>query len=290
MSTKILITGANGQLGKTFKELFDRKDQSISLTFLTKAELDITNQKALNRYFESNKFDYCVNCAAYTNVEQAEDSIAETFQVNMEAVGYLSEYCNKSNTVLIHISTDYVFDGKKNTPYLETDRTNPINQYGKSKLAGEKLIMETLKEYFIIRTSWLYSKYPKNFLTTIVSKIKENAELTITKSQKGTPTSCIELAKFIFWLIKNGNKDFGIYHFSAKGEATWYDFALRIADHFKDYNKNKILATTVFKSKAERPNYSVMDNSKAQKLYKSKNHWKVDVDSVVANILGNNQQ
>ncbi len=285
MSTKILVTGANGQLGKCLKDFVKNKSDKLEFLFVTKSELDISHKQTLNEYFKNHSFDFCINCAAYTNVDQAEESVEEAFKINTEAVGYLAECCSESNTTLIHISTDYVFDGRKDSPYLETDTTNPINEYGRSKLAGEQLITQILKPYFIIRTSWLYSKYPRNFVTTIASKIQEHSELTITTTQKGTPTSCVELSKFIYWLIKNDHKDYGIYHFSAKGEATWYDFALKIADHFGDYDTNKISATTSFKSKAKRPDYSVMNNMKVQKKYHNQNHWTNDVDSVVRDIL-----
>lgn len=288
MSTHVLVTGANGQLGKTIKELYQHNNDGLEFHFVTKSELNISNKDALNAYFKSHSFDYCINCAAYTNVEQAEESVKEAFKINAEAVGNLAECCDLSKTTLIHISTDYVFDGKKDTPYLETDTTNPINEYGRSKLAGEKLLKEKLQNYFIIRTSWLYSKYPRNFVTTIVSKIQEQSDLTITTSQKGTPTSCIELSKFIYWLITTKMKAFGTYHFSAKGEATWYDFALKIADHFNDFDKSKIVATTTFNSKAERPAYSVMSNAKVQNVYHAQNHWKEDVDTILSSILRNN--
>ena len=285
MKSKILVTGANGQLGKTIKDLCLNNSDSFELFFATKAELDISDKTSLARYFEHNSFDYCINCAAYTNVEQAEESIQDAFKINAEAVGYLAESCHKSGTILIHISTDYVFDGEKRAPYLESDETNPINQYGQSKLEGEKRVKKHLSEYFIIRTSWLYSKYPKNFVTTIVSKIQENTDLNITTSQEGTPTSCTELAKFIFFLIRSQNKQFGTYHFSAKGQATWYDFALTIADKFQGYERNKIKAVASFKSKAERPKYSVMSNEKAQAVYHYQNNWKTDVNNVVESIL-----
>ncbi|MGJ8591448.1 MAG: dTDP-4-dehydrorhamnose reductase [Aquaticitalea sp.] len=288
MSIKILVTGANGQLGKTLHDLYQKNNDNLDLHFVTKSELDISSREVLSDYFQNHAFDYCINCAAYTNVEQAEESIEDAFKTNAEAVGFLAESCNKSNTKLIHVSTDYVFDGTKDTPYLETDQTNPINAYGRSKLAGERLIQESLDQFFIIRTSWLYSKYPKNFVTTIASKIQEDANLSITTSQKGTPTSCVELSKFIYFLIKTENKNFGIYHFSAKGEATWYDFALKIADHFPNYDKSKIIATDSFKSKAERPNYSVMSNDKTQKIYKVQNNWKSDADNVLNDVLENN--
>ena len=287
MSYKVLVTGANGQLGKTLKDLYQNNRSNFEFLFVTKSELDISNHNNLKNYFKNNHFDYCINCAAYTNVEQAEDSIDEAFKINADAVGFLADRCRESNTILIHISTDYVFDGKKSEPYIESDSTNPINQYGASKLAGEKLIQDKLDSYFIIRTSWLFSKYPKNFVTTITSKIQEGADLTITTSQKGTPTSSVELSKFIYWLILTKSTDFGVYHFSAEGESTWYDFALKIADHFSDYDKTKILATTSFKSKADRPQYSVMSNSKVQIKYHSQRDWKADVDAVMRDILKN---
>lgn len=284
---KILVTGANGQLGKTFRDGFKTNSDHLEFTFVSRLELDISNQQQLTEYFETHTFNYCINCAAYTNVEQAEESIDEAFRINDLAVGYLAECCRKNNIILIHISTDYVFDGKKTAPYLETDPTSPINQYGRSKLAGEKRIQQNLEHYFVIRTSWLYSKYPKNFVTTIVSKIIENSDLTITTSQQGTPTSCYELAKFIVALIITRNSDYGIYHFSSKGNTTWYGFALKIAESFADYNSEKISPVDTFKSKAARPNYSVMDNSKAQSIYSSQNVWTVDTEEVVKQLLKN---
>lgn len=288
MSVNVLVTGANGQLGKTIKDVCLVNSDNINFSFVTRQELDISNKEAVEEYFNTHSYDYCINCAAYTNVEQAEESIEDAFLINATAVGFLAESCKKSNCILIHVSTDYVFNGEKKTPYLETDVTDPINQYGASKLAGEEKIKEILKDYFIIRTSWLYSKYPKNFVTTIATKIAENADLTITTSQKGTPTNCVELSKFVYWLIVNDSKDFGIYQFSAKGEATWYDFALRIAEHFPEYDPSKISKTEAFKSKAERPSFSVMDNSKAQAFYKTQNNWTSDVDSVMSDYLNNN--
>ena len=284
MALKVLVTGSNGQLGKTLKDLCQENNDDIDFTFASKSDLSISNKIKMDDYFNKNPFDYCINCAAYTNVEQAEESTDEAFLINAEGVGYLADCCKEKGIILIHISTDYVFDGKKKTPYLETDKTNPINEYGRSKLAGEKHILAILKNYFIIRTSWLYSKHPKNFVTTIASKIQENANLTITTSQRGTPTSCVELSKFIYFLIKTNYKDFGVFHFSAKGEATWHDFAVKIAEDFGGYDKTKISAVANFNSKAQRPSYSVMDNSKAQSIYHGQNHWGKDVENVVREI------
>ncbi len=284
MKAKVLVTGANGQLGKTLKDLYLVNNNTIEFVFVTKADLDISKKGEIETYFSSHTFDYCINCAAYTNVEQAEESTEEAFKINSEAVRYLAEFCMASNIILIHISTDYVFDGKKSLSYKETDETNPINVYGRSKLAGEKEITKILNNYFIIRTSWLYSKFPKNFLTSIISKIQQNSDLSITTEQRGTPTSCIELSKFIYSLITTKSDDYGIYHFSAKGEATWYDFVIKIAEHFPDYDKSKISAIGSYQSKAERPKYSVMDNSKAQRKYLGQNFWFQDLDGLVQNM------
>ena len=158
MSTKVLVTGANGQLGSTIKELYSTNQDNIQFTFTTKAELDISNKNEIKKFFSKNNFDYCINCAAFTNVEQAEKTPEIAFKINAKAVKHLAKICKVTNTVLIHISTDYVFDGSKNEPYSELDIPNPINEYGKSKLLGEQYIQQILNSYFIIRTSWLYSK------------------------------------------------------------------------------------------------------------------------------------
>jgi dTDP-4-dehydrorhamnose reductase len=171
-----------------------------------------------------------------------------------------------------------VFDGEKDAPYNEKDKTNPLNEYGKSKLAGEQYIQAILDEYFIIRTSWLYSKYGNNFLKTIIAKIQNQEKITITTSQTGAPTSCIDLTQFIFKLIKNRENNYGIYHFSASGQTTWFDYALQIGKLFEDYDCKKIVPVSLFNSKAQRPRYSILDNSKASKIIKERLHWKERVD------------
>ncbi|MEJ6791724.1 MAG: dTDP-4-dehydrorhamnose reductase [Lacinutrix sp.] len=275
MKTKILVTGANGQLGQTIKELYNKNDDNIQFVFASKKELDITNFKELSNFFSLNKYNYCINCAAYTNVEQAEESIELAFKINAEAVKNLAKLCKKHKIILIHISTDYVFDGTKEIPYLETDQTNPINQYGKSKLKGEQYISNALKEHFIIRTSWLYSNYGKNFVNTIVNKIKEKAKLKITTAETGTPTSCIDLSYFLYALIKNKSKNYGIYHFSNEGAATWYDLAVEIEKSLNSQHKNKLDKVAGFKTKAKRPKYSVMSKNKIASNFDYKpNNWK----------------
>lgn len=284
MITRILVTGANGQLGKTIKDLFS-KDLNLNFTFTSKHDLDITNKEAIKAFFKENKFDYCINCAAYTNVEAAESNPEAAFIVNADAVMNLAAVCKTKNVVLIHISTDYVFDGEKQLPYTEQDQPNPINEYGKSKLAGERYIQEIKPDYFIIRSSWLYSRFGNNFLKTIIGKIQNQERLTITTSQKGTPTSCDDLSEFILKLIKSKIANFGIYHFSAKGETTWYDYALQICKHFNDYDCNKIEPVEIYNAKARRPKYSVLECNRIIPIINEQIFWKKSVDKTVLQLI-----
>lgn len=283
----ILVTGANGQLAKTIREHYSNKKDEINLKFVSKQDLDITNKNDIDSLFLNGKFDFCINCAAYTNVEAAESDKDQAYKVNAIAVEYLALACKKYNTKLIHISTDYVFDGKSHIPYKETDQTNPINEYGKSKLFGEELIQKILTEYFIIRTSWLYSSYGNNFVKTIINKILDNNPLNITTTQTGTPTSCVDLADFIFKIITLKEPSYGIYHFSASNEATWYSFATQIASSFNEYELDNITPVGFFPTKAARPEYSVLDNSKAQKIIDKKIQWEDSVDKVVDDLKSN---
>jgi len=284
MKTKILVTGANGQLGKTIKDLYS-KDLNLNIKFTSKSELEITNNEEVSSFFKDNKFDYCINCAAYTNVEEAESNAKAAFKVNADAVMNLAVACKANNVVLIHISTDYVFDGEKQTPYTEEDIPNPINEYGKSKLAGERYIQEIKPNYFIIRASWLYSRFGNNFLKSITGKIQNQERLTITTSQKGTPTSCDDLSEFILMLIKSKNSNFGIYHFSAQGETTWFDYALQICKHFRDYDCNKIEPVEIYNAKARRPKYSVLDCNKIMPIINEQIFWKKSVDKTVLQLI-----
>ncbi|MCB0382501.1 MAG: dTDP-4-dehydrorhamnose reductase [Psychroserpens sp.] len=285
MKTKVLVTGSQGQLGKTLHHLYHNTTEDLEFVFVSKSDLDITNKDQMTSFFSTHQFDYCVNCAAYTNVEQSETQPELAFNVNAEAVKNLAEICKDKNIILIHISTDYVFDGNANQPYTEEDLTNPINEYGKSKLQGELEIKNILNDFFIIRTSWLYSRFGHNFVKTIIKKIKENSDLKITTSQTGTPTSCDELSQFIFFLINSKSTSFGVYHFSSLGETTWYDFALEISKQFKHYNTLEISPITTFKTKAERPKYSVLSNLKSNQIFKKRECWKDQVIKTVKSLI-----
>jgi len=274
-------------LGLTFKELFEKNTETCEFTFLSKTNLDISNTDDLKRVFKSNKYDYCINCAAYTDVDQAEIEQEKAFNINAEAVKGLAENCKKHNTTLLHISTDYVFDGEQNDPYKESDKANPINIYGESKLRGERYIQEITDNYYVIRASWLYSKYNKNFVKTIVNKLQENMNLQIITTQTGTPTSCIDLSNFIYFLINN-NVDYGVYHFSALGKANWYEFAKHIASRINHDLISKIKPVTNFVALAKRPKYSVLNNTKTQQIPYQQNDWKTSVNRILNDMANRN--
>ena len=283
MKIKVLVTGANGQLGKAITEVSEEFLSVIDPTFVEKSELDITKKKQLDSFFKNRDFEYCINCAAYTNVDLAEEEKQKSYDVNAFAVKYLAEVCQTYNIILIHLSTDYVFDGTKNLPYLESDFTNPINVYGQSKLLGEHHIKEFNAHHFIIRTSWLYSKFKGNFVEKIYHKLSNNEQLTVITSQKGVPTSCTDLAHFLLMLIASRITDFGTYHFAPNGETTWYGLALHIAEFLN--KSSNVTAIEDYKSKARRPAYSVLANHKAAALLaKPFKNWSESVDEVL-NVL-----
>ncbi|KAA1244322.1 dTDP-4-dehydrorhamnose reductase [Aquimarina sp. RZ0] len=257
---KILVTGGNGQLAKCIK-IVQNKPSFSTFLFADANELDITNNELIKEYFSRNHFDFIINCAAYTNVDQAEKSPQRAFLVNSEGVKYLAEICKEYKTTLIHISTDYVFDGVKNTPYSEKNNPNPINEYGKSKLTGEQYIQKILENYFIIRTSWLYSQFGNNFYKTILEKSETEKELTITISEIGTPTNANDLAAFIVHIIESESKDYGIYHFSNEGRASWYDFANEILKLSGKLKVIMIKKTDNYPTFAKRPKFSVLSKS-----------------------------
>jgi dTDP-4-dehydrorhamnose reductase len=257
----VLVTGAGGQLGKCI-ELAAREDENIDWLFLDSAELDLTSTCDLHQVFSSKRIDFCINCAAYTNVEKAESDKERAFLINATAVKNLAEICQKNRTKLFHFSTDYVFDGTGRLPYKEDDATGPINVYGESKLKGEEYIQEICTSYFIFRTSWLYSQFGHNFYKTILKKAKEGAALNITTSQTGTPTNANHLARLVIELIKENNKNYGLYHYSNTGETTWYGFAKEILQISGNLDDVSLKEDNSYKTIAKRPEYSVLDKTK----------------------------
>lgn len=262
----VLVTGSNGQLGRCLQDIANTNEK-INWYFKSSKELDVTNKNAVNSLFGNTKFDYLVNCAAYTAVDKAEKEKEKAFLVNAEAVKYLAESCKKNDITFIHISTDFVFDGNTKNPYKENDLPNPINVYGASKLKGESYICDTLEKYFIIRTSWLYSKYGNNFLKTMLRVSKEGKELNVVSDQIGTPTYARNLAEQIFHIIDMQYKGYGIYHYSNIGEISWNDFAKAIFDFTNNSIKVNAIKTENYPTLAKRPQFSALNSSKIKECF-----------------------
>jgi dTDP-4-dehydrorhamnose reductase len=223
----VAITGANGQLGQSLRSI-QSQFPKLKLLFFDRSELDITNPESVTSVFNHYTFDYIVNCAAYTNVAAAEHDKKAAMLLNGSAVGHLAAAANDQNVFMVHISTDYVFDGTKLDPYLPSDKTNPINVYGKSKLLGEQLLSKQCEQYAIIRTSWVYSEFGSNFFTKVKSKADLGESLSITNEYRGCPTYAPDLAKYILDGINNENLPVGISHFTGGQVMSWYDLAKKL--------------------------------------------------------------
>lgn len=260
----VLVTGANGQLGTCIKQIANSY-KNTQFIYTNTSNLDITNKTEVFSFFKNNNIDYCINCAAYTAVDKAEEEVDKATEINVIGVKNLAKACNKNNTTLIHISTDFVFDGNKQTPYKETDTPNPKSIYGLTKLQGEQQIPLATKKYFIIRTSWLYSEFGNNFMKTMLKLGKVKDELRVINDQKGTPTYAKDLAKIILKIINATNIEFGIYHYSNDSETTWYGFSKKIVTLANIQIKIKPITTAAYKTAAERPKYSVLDTKKLKK-------------------------
>jgi dTDP-4-dehydrorhamnose reductase len=260
---RILVTGANGQLGSELRSLAPAYGH-FGFTFIDLAELDLTDEAAVERYFESDAFDVVINCAAYTAVDKAEEDPLSAMKLNRDAVRYLSSQCKAADTYLIQISTDYVFDGRGNRPYREDDRTNPQSVYGLSKLAGEEAMMTCLSKGMIIRTSWLYSPYGNNFVKTIYNKAKEKGHLRVVSDQFGNPTYARDLARTILDILPKALSDneLHILHYSNEGNCSWYDFAGEIVRIAGIPCTIEPIPTSEYPLPAPRPVYSALDKSR----------------------------
>ena len=264
----ILVTGSNGQLGNELQQLAPAFTGYVFL-FAAKDDLNITDEAAIENYFSAHSINFCVNCAAYTAVDKAESETEQAFLMNATAVAILATVCEKNNTQLIHISTDYVFDGKANKPYKETDQTNPVSVYGKTKLQGEILAIQNCPSTIIIRTAWLYSSFKNNFVKTMLRLMKEKESINVVSDQLGCPTYAADLAAAIMHIItlNQSNKNTGIYHYSNAGITNWYEFALTIK---KLTDSNCIvnpIPTSQYPTAAKRPAYSVLDTTKIKETF-----------------------
>jgi len=269
--SSILVTGANGQLGKELKILASANPQ-FQFSFLSKEVLPIHNSVLLRKFFQEINPGYCINCAAYTAVDRAEEEKGLAFLINAEAVGQLANICKEYDSKLIHISTDYVFDGAASTPYMEEDATNPKNVYGVSKLEGEKHALLLNPGSIIIRTSWLYSEFGKNFVKTMLKLMNEKKEISVVNDQIGSPTYAYDLGEVIISMIDNKSAGMqswipGIYHFSNEGAITWYDFAIAIKELSGSSCKINPVTSEFFPTVAKRPDYSVLDKTKIQQTF-----------------------
>lgn len=267
--TNILITGAKGQLGNEIKEL-SLLYKNFRFYFTDIEELDISNPKAIDNFVSKNNIDIIINSAAYTAVDKAEEDEKMASLINSTAVLYLTNTAKKYNIPLIHISTDYVFDGNSYLPYIETDETKPLSVYGKTKLYGEKHALLYNKS-LIIRTSWLYSSFGNNFVKTII-KISENPEIKVVFDQIGSPTYAKDLASAILKITEkitnNEIVEYGIYHYSNEGVCSWFDFAQMIIKYLNKSTKIIPVRSELFPRPAHRPNYSVLDKTKIKKNFK----------------------
>lgn len=262
---KILITGAKGQLGSEINRI-TKSYLDFDFEFTDVEELDITKPEEIEDFIENKNFDYLINCAAYTAVDKAEEDTGFASLLNKSAVGFLAKAAKKHNVAMVHVSTDYVFDGSKHTPYNESDPTCPDSAYGQTKEEGEKEFLSSGVDGIIIRTSWLYSGFGNNFVKTMLRLGKERDELRVIFDQIGTPTFAADLAKAILDILIVANKDAtklkpAIYHYSNEGVASWYDFTRAIVDLAKLSCKILPIETKDYPLPANRPFYSVMNKA-----------------------------
>ena len=264
----VLITGANGQLGSSLKSVA-KIYPNYTYYFTDKNELDITKIEAIEAFVLKNNIQIIINCAAYTNVDKAEDEFKLANEINYLAVENLGRISKKNQLKLIHISTDYVFDGDSEKPYIELDKTNPTNNYGLTKLKGEEALLKlNPQNTLIIRTSWLYSLYGNNFVKTMIKLGKEKDSIKVVSDQIGSPTNAVDLAKAILQIIPFvANKDVEIYHYSNGGYCSWFQFAQEIMNILKSNCKVETILSKNYKSKVKRPNFSILNTEKIQNTF-----------------------
>lgn len=265
MAKTILITGANGQLGREMRQVLDG-DINFYPIYTDVEELDITNASAIEACLEGNNVDYIVNCAAYTAVDAAESNVELCKKLNTEAPALLAQAAQKHGARFIHISTDYVFDGTSCRPYREDDEVCPTSVYGNTKAQGEQLIMDAAPDSIIIRTAWLYSPHGKNFVKTMIELGRNRDNLRVVCDQVGTPTYALDLASVVATFIARDEWTPGIYHFSDEGAISWYDFTMAI-HRLAGITTCYVLPclTQEYPTPASRPHYSVLDKSKIKK-------------------------
>ena len=287
---KYFISGSNGQLGKEIQD--SAKEYKNSKFEFFGRELDICNKEVLEDHFINNSnYDYFINCAAYTDVEKAEEDQSTAFEVNAQSLKNIVELSNKYDFTLIHISTDFVFDGKKRSPYNEYDTTDPISIYGESKLKGEQFIIDNCKKYIIIRTSWLYSKYGNNFVKKIIEISKKNDQISVVLDEIGSPTNASDLAKDILFIAeqklqRNSKMISELYHYANQGSVSRYEFAKEIVKTAEINCNINPVGSNYFNFKAKRPKNSILHLSKIiQEFDLDIRSWDVSLKECIKSIL-----
>jgi dTDP-4-dehydrorhamnose reductase len=265
-ASTILVTGSNGQLGSELKELAPLYPQ-YKFCFFSRTELAIESSEEVERAFALLRPDYVLNCAAYTAVDKAEAEKEQALAVNAEAVGLLAKTAKKYGAKFLHVSTDYVFDGESETPLTEEQPVAPVNFYGETKRRGEEEALKENEESIIIRTSWVYSFYGKNFVKTMMRLMAERESVGVVADQIGSPTYAADLAKAILQIVESGNWKPGIYHYSNDGVISWAQFAQEIATLLNSSCTVNFITTEQFPTPAKRPRYSVLDKSKIVSTY-----------------------
>jgi len=292
---KILVTGKNGQLGQSIKRLLDEKCianlSSFSFIFTDREELNLENLESIQSYFVSNDIDIIINCAAYTKVDQAEEDQSQANLINHNAVRELAKISKRNKIKLIHISTDFVFNGHKKEPYTEDDKTSPINIYGETQLAGELAIISTMPfNSIIIRTGWVYSEFGNNFVKTILNLATKSNTLDIVSDQIGTPTYAYDLAYSILHIVTSekflqNEKPTAIFHYSNEGKSSWYEFAKEIISISEINCHLNPIKTEDYPLPAKRPKYSILSKKKISQEYALYiHHWKDALKACLQNL------
>ncbi|MCF6171750.1 MAG: dTDP-4-dehydrorhamnose reductase [Bacteroidales bacterium] len=284
---KVLVTGSNGQLGSEIRKL-ENEFPEFRFIFTDIEELDLLDFAAVEEFVAAENISICLNCAAYTSVDKAEDEQGLAMQVNFRAVENLAKVCGQNKALLVHISTDYVFDGKMYRPYTEPDPTAPASVYGWSKLKGEQAVFENTSRAIIVRTSWLCSAFGNNFVKAMLRLGEEKNELGVVFDQIGTPTFAADLAKAMLRMVQNVSSEtiLEIYHYSNEGAISWYDFAKAIMEEAGLNCQVKPILTKDFPTKATRPFYSVLSKEKIKIDFKlSIPYWRDSLKTVIDELL-----
>ncbi len=290
---KVLITGATGQLGSELKEMTSESESIFQYIYTGSTDLDITQLDMVRDFVKRNAIAYIVNCAAYTMVDLCESNVEECDAVNRLGAENLAKAASEFNCKLIHVSTDYVFDGTADKPYNEDDTVNPLSVYGKAKVEGEKAVMTIAPNSIIIRTAWVYSSYKANFVKTMLRLMQEKEELSIVSDQHGTPTSAKDLAEAITQILAYSEQQEwkkGIYNFSNLGETTWYGFAKKIKELAKIETCTLIpIETKEYPTPAVRPKYTVLDKTKIQDTFHfTIPYWEDSLEKFISKLKHNN--